>query len=143
MQRTMTDAEICAAFLAGGTSKAEIGRRAGISRQRVSQIIHAAGLGDVKPGAKAETPEGKPVAPDRPSMHWNASRNQWYRWSTHSWNVVRAARAIMEDLLGRKLKPTEWAVLLDGNQHNLDPSNIRIMSPTDARAHAKKLKAAR
>lgn len=52
------------------------------------------------------------------------------RWRTHrKEGSVNAARHIAQLMLGRKLGRREWVVLIDGNEDNLDPSNIGVTDP--------------
>jgi hypothetical protein len=45
---------------------------------------------------------------------------------------IRVERAMVELALGRRLKRTEWVLLLDRDPDNLNPSNIAVMTPSEA-----------
>jgi hypothetical protein len=71
-----------------------------------------------------EGPDGYSMT-RHPSGHWVMQRPGGKR-------SVRAERAMVERALGRRLKHTEWVLLLDRDPDNLDPSNIAVMSPSEA-----------
>jgi hypothetical protein len=49
-----------------------------------------------------------------------------YRKTIDGWRPVH--QLIAEEKLGRRLKPEERAVFKDGDRHNLDPSNIEVVT---------------
>ena len=116
-----------------GESMSSIARRAGVSRQRIGQRIQETGA---KRPFQPPKPKPKPPPPSADlTFSWNETTGHWWAYSPFSKRTVRAAHAIAQRRLGRALRRKEYAVLLDGNPHNLDESNVAVMSPTEARAH--------
>jgi hypothetical protein len=85
-------------------------------------------VGDGKRGPRVDSAREGPGGYSmtrHPSGHWLMRRP-----GTSS--TARAERVMVEQALGRRLKHTEWVLLLDRDPDNLDPSNIAVMPPSEA-----------
>ncbi len=54
-----------------------------------------------------------------------------YRYVYRNGEAVYEHRAVMEEILGRPLLPTEQVHHIDGNRANNDPSNLIILNAAD------------
>lgn len=147
-----------------GLSFRAIGRRWGVSGERVRQVVRAAGitpaasnLATTRPwtcggcGEVWRVPLGwrkryhsqacmaaaRERAREEEPARWHHARHRdghWWVTDRQTKRTMRAARYLAQVDLGRELDRNEWVTLRDGDPDNLDPSNILVLTPKQTRA---------